>query len=83
MFWRTGYDSRFSVCNAKTHHRMSKTKKSRTLAPWQLRRALAQLADEICDGRDPITVELSGNTIEIHLDGGSVNISVNQKGGAQ
>lgn len=60
---------------------MSKTKKSRTLAPWQLRRALAQLADEICSGREPITVELAGNTIEIHLEGGSVNISVNQEGG--
>ena len=61
---------------------MSKTKKSRKLAPWQLRRALALLADEICIGREPISIELSGNTLEIHLEGGSINISVNKEGGS-
>ena len=79
---QTGYDSRFfSVYNAKQARHMANTKQTRKLAPWQLRRALAQLADEICIGREPITVNLSGNTFEIYIDDISINITVSEKGG--
>ena len=82
VVWRRDKTAVFlSVTPNYTH--MANTKQTRKLAPWQLRRALAQLADEICIGREPITVNLSGNTFEIHIDDISINITVNQKGGAQ
>lgn len=62
---------------------MNQTKQSRRVSTKQLRAALAGLADEICNYQDRVTLTMSGNTLEIHLEGGSINITINEDGGRQ
>lgn len=47
----------------------------------KLRALLAELADEICAVQEKVTLSLTGNTFEIHLEGGSINITINEEGG--
>lgn len=50
----------------------------------QLRKLLHELADDICNAREQISFTLSGNTFELHIEGGTINISINEpKGGAR
>lgn len=61
---------------------MSNKKQSRRVSSKKLRAILTELADNICGVQDKVTVALSGNTFEIHLEGGSINITMNEEGGA-
>lgn len=60
---------------------MSNKKQSRRVSSKKLRAILTELADNICGVQDKVTVALSGNTFEIHLEGGSINITMNEEGG--
>lgn len=60
---------------------MNKTKQSRRVSSKRLRTFLGELADEICNAQDRVTLALNGNTFEIHLEGGSINITINEEGG--
>lgn len=60
---------------------MNKPKQSRRVSSKKLRRALTELADEICSAQDRITVSLVGSTFGIHLEGGTINITINEEGG--
>ena len=60
---------------------MSTKKQSRRVSSKKLRAILTELADNICGVQDKVTVALTGNTFEIHLEGGSINITINEKGG--
>lgn len=52
------------------------------MASEKVRGILAELADAICNAQDKVVLGLSGNTFEIHLEGGTINISIDMKGGA-
>lgn len=64
---------------------MNKNRQSRSVASKKVRDFLAELADEIMQAQDRVTVALSGNTFSIHLEAASINITVNEspKGGAK
>lgn len=79
-FSRTGYDSRFSVLTRKPH-KMNQ-KHSRRVASEKVRGILNELADAVCQAQDKVILSLTGNTFEIHLEGGTINITVCQEGGA-
>lgn len=57
-------------------------KQTRRISAAKLRGLFEQLTDDICSGRDRVTVALFNNTFVIHLEGGTVNISICQEGGA-
>lgn len=81
--YRNG-DSRFFI-NRDTHSRMNKPKQTRRVSSRKLRAAFNDIADMICGGQDRVTLSLSGNTFEIHLENATINISVNEskEGGEQ
>ncbi len=54
----------------------------RRISASQLRRFIASVSEDITDGLDKVLVSLSGNTFEIHLEGGTINITMNMEGGA-
>ena len=54
---------------------------SRRVSSKKLRAILAELADDICAAQDKVTLSLTGNTFEIHLNGGTINITINEEGG--
>ena len=59
-------------------------RRERKISASRLRRFFADMAADITDGVDNLTLSMSGNTFEIHLEGGSINITVNnrtEKGG--
>lgn len=58
-----------------------KEKQSRRISASKLRKALGKFADDICAAQERVTIALSGNTFEIHLEGGSINITINERGG--
>lgn len=60
---------------------MNDKKQSRRVSSKKLRALLAELADEICAAQEKVTLSLTGNTFEIHLEGGSINITINEEGG--
>lgn len=60
---------------------MNNKTQSRRVSSKKLRAILAELANDICQAQDKITVSLTGNTFEIHLEGGSINITINEEGG--
>lgn len=60
---------------------MTNKKHSRRVSSKKLRAILTELANDICQAQDKITVSLTGNTFEIHLEGGSINITINEEGG--
>lgn len=57
-------------------------KLSRRVSSEKVRDILAELANEICEAQNKVMLSLSGNTFEIHLNGGSINITLNEEGGA-
>ena len=61
---------------------MANTIKTRKLAPWQLRKTLAEMAELICSGTGLIPVTQSGDTFHIQLSDGSVQITLSREGGA-
>lgn len=56
-------------------------KKSRLVSTKRLRETLLGMVDDICKLQDKALVHLHGNTFEIHLDGGTINITINEEGG--
>jgi len=60
---------------------MNKPKQSRRVTSEKVRGILSELADTICNAQDKVILGLSGNTFVIHLEGGTINISVDMKGG--
>ncbi|MCX4289059.1 MAG: hypothetical protein OSJ46_06105 [Duncaniella sp.] len=60
---------------------MTNKKQSRRVSSKKLRAILAELADDICTAQEKVTLSLTGNTFEIHLEGGSINITINEEGG--
>lgn len=50
----------------------------RKITASRLRRFIAAAAEDITTGIDTVTLSLSGNTFEIHLQGATINISVNE-----
>lgn len=72
----------FLSINAKTHNSMSNQKHSRRVASEKVRGILNELADAVCQAQDKVILSLTGNTFEIHLEGGTINITVCQEGGA-
>ncbi len=57
---------------------MNKPKQTRRVSSRKLRAAFNDIADMICGGQDRVTLSLSGNTFEIHLENATINISVNE-----
>ena len=55
-------------------------KHSRRVSTAKLHRLLDELVDEICTAQDRVTLALSDNTFNIHLDDATINISVNPAG---
>lgn len=83
MFRDTGNDSRFSVYKRNIHS-MSKQKQSareRYVSAEKLQQVFAQLGIELCAGRKLIRATQSKRSISIYVNGGTVNITFNEKGG--
>lgn len=83
MFRDTGNDSRFSVYKRNIHS-MSKQKQSareRYVSAEKLQQVFAQLGIELCAGRKQIRATQSKRSISIYVNGGTVNITFNEKGG--
>lgn len=59
------------------------TPQRRRISAKQLRAFMHELADDICCNRDRLNITVSANTFELHLDGGTINISYTapEKGG--
>ncbi len=60
---------------------MNNKTQSRRVSSKKLRAVLAELADDICAAQEKVTLSLTGNTFEIHLNGGTINITINEEGG--
>ncbi len=62
---------------------MDKSHSRRVSSSKKLRALLNEIADEICAVQDKVTLSLAGNSFTIHLEGATVNLSINQseKGG--
>ncbi len=60
---------------------MNDKKQSRRISSKKLRALLAELADDICAAQEKVTLSLTGNTFQIHIEGGSINITINEEGG--
>ena len=58
-------------------------KKSRRVSAAKLHKLLSELTDEICSAQERVTLAISGNTFEIHLEDAIINIylSASQEGG--
>lgn len=60
---------------------MNHQKQTRRIKSAKLREIFAALAEEICAAQEKVTLSLTGNTFEIHLEGGTINITINEEGG--
>ena len=65
---------------AKLHHSMSTKQHSRRISSKKLRAFLNDITDQLCTAQDRMTIVLTGNTFNIHLDGGTVNITIDTTG---
>ena len=61
----------------------NQNKQTREVKASKLRELLKDLFGDLCAGLDTVSVALTGNTFEIHLEGATVNITVNQEKGGQ
>lgn len=52
--------------------------RERSIPASKFRRALADLSEELTEGVEAIRLTLSGNTFILHLDGGTINITINE-----
>ncbi len=56
---------------------------TRKITASRLRRFLADMAEDLTAGRDTVTVSARGASIALHLEGATINITINrEKGGA-
>ncbi len=60
---------------------MTNKKHSRRVSSKKLRAFLTEIADEICNAQDRVTLAMSGNTFEIYLEDATINITINEEGG--
>ena len=51
----------------------------RKISASRLRRFFADMAEDITEGVDKLTLSMTGNTLVIHLEEGSVNITFNNQ----
>ncbi len=59
---------------------MSQHKSGRVKAE-ELRKLFNEFTEKFIGSLDRIPVDLSGNSLVLHLEGATINITVNQKGG--
>lgn len=84
LFRDTGYGSRFSALTRNSSLVMRKENqraRGRYVSVDKIQQMLVKLGAELCDGRKRAHVAKEGNTILIYANGGSVNITFNEKGG--
>ncbi len=62
------------------HLKHYKMKREKTVSTKRLRETLIGMVDDICNAQDKVLVHLHGNTFELHLDGGTINITINEEG---
>lgn len=55
--------------------------KTRTVSTKQLCQMFRDLANDFAEVQEKALVAMYGNTFEIHLEGGSINITINEEGG--
>lgn len=72
--------------NAKTVYSMKSersARRERTVSASKFRRAMAALSEDLTQDNKVVRLSMSGNTFVIHLDGGTINITINEtmKGG--
>ena len=86
-FDEAGNGSRFClyIClKVKSHIIMKKQKQcagGRYVSAEKIRQVFAQLGIELCAGRKRIRATQSEKSISIYVNGGTVNITFNEKGG--
>ena len=74
----------FFCQNVKTSISMKKEKKSgRYVSAQKVQQMFADLGIELCSGRKRIRAARSEKSIIIYANGGTVNISFNEKGGSK
>lgn len=56
-------------------------RKSRALPASKVKKLFAQLGAELTEGMERVMATAQGNTIVFHMPGGTVNITINEKGG--
>ena len=83
MFRDTGNDSRFSVYKRNIHSMKKQNQNARGhyVSAEKVQELFAQLGIELCAGRKRIRAAHSEKSISIYLNGGTVNITFNEKGG--
>ena len=73
-----------SVYNCQnTTNDMSNKTHTRRVSSTRLRSLLDQLVDELCSAQERVTLAVSSNTFNIHLDDATLNISISQKEGGE
>ena len=60
---------------------MKNKKHSRSISASRFRRFISAAAEDITEGISSVNISLRGNTFEIHLEGATINITINEKGG--
>lgn len=85
MFRDTGNDSRFSVYKRNIHSmkKQPQSARGRYVSAEKVQQALAQLGIELCAGRKRIRAARSEKSISFFINGGTVNITFNEKGGKE
>ena len=56
-------------------------KREKTVSAKRLRETLIEMVDDICNAQEKVLVHLHGNTFELHLEVGTINITINEEGG--
>lgn len=56
---------------------LMKRTKTRRISSEKLRNVLAEFTDNLCALQDRVTLSMSDNTFEIHLEGASIGITFN------
>ncbi len=56
-------------------------KREKKVSAKRLRETLIDMVNDICNAQDKVLVHLHGNTFELHLDAGTINITINEEGG--
>ena len=61
--------------------KQSQSARGRYVSAEKVQELIAQLGIELCSGRKRIRAAHSENSISIYVNGGTVNITFNEKGG--
>lgn len=84
-FWRKfPFPSLITYCfilNALHYDKQSQSARGRYVSAEKVQELFAQLGVELCAGRKRIRAARSDKSISIYVNGGTVNITFNEKGG--